>query len=491
MAMILSQLEGERLSLREAITAALSQATAARIAEAELAAAHGAVRSEKGAFDPELFGQASWSGSDQPTASFFSGAEVLETEQRDIEAGIRMSFRLGTELTASLNTSRLTTNSAFASLSPQYEAKGELSIRQPLLKGFGPSAREDLSFAERNLEAVRASYEGALLSVRAVVEAVYWELYTAERNYAVAHMIRDQALAFLNETRLRAKAGLVGPNQVANAQVFLAEQEQVVLDREEQLDRTSDRLATLLGRRPETGQSRFRPLDNLPSDFPAVDQDSLVAASLRYNHGLRSIASGVEALRAREEGARWGALPTLDLFGSLGGNGLSGTPRDIVFPGSEDTLRTKVSGGFGESWTQVRDRRYPTWNVGFVFALPIGGRSDRGEHDRLRAEVTRAEYQLEAARRLLEEEVRAQYRELVRGQQRLEIATAGVDASREQVRIGLLEYRNGRTTAFEIVRLAADLTAAQQRYSQAMVRTARAAAELRWMTANWYPDRIE
>jgi outer membrane protein TolC len=54
----------------------------------------------------------------------------------------------------------------------------------------------------------------------------------------------------------------------------------------------------------------------------------------------------------------------------------------------------------------------------------------------------------------------------------------------------MLEYKNGRATAFEVVRLAADLATAQQRYSEALVRTARAAAELRRLTANWYPDQI-
>ncbi|MFH1843230.1 MAG: TolC family protein [bacterium] len=490
MAVILTRLVGEPLSLRDAISVALEQATAARIAAAELAAAQGVVRSEKGAFDPELFGQTIWSGSDQPTASFFSGADVLETERRDLEAGIRMNLKYGTELTAALNSSRLTTNSAFASLSPQYETAGVLSVRQPLLKGFGPSASEELTSAEFDVEAARQHHDSVLQNVRAAVEALYWELYTAERDYAVALLIHDQASAFLDETRLRVQTGLVGPNQVANARVFLAEQQQVVMDREEQLDRISDSLVTLLGRRPESGLVRFRPADEPPTRFPAVAQDSLVAVSIRANHDLQAMASSVEAIRARERGARWNALPTLDLFGSLGGNGLSGTPQDVIFPGFDEPLRTEVSGGFGESWTQVRHRDYPTWDIGFVFALPLGNRIEGGERDRLRAEVARAEQQLETARRSLAEQVRAQHRELVRGQHRLEIAAVGVDASNEQVRIGLLEFQNGRTTAFEVVRLAADLASAQQRYSRAMVRTARAAAELRRLTAGWYPDRF-
>ena len=56
----------------------------------------------------------------------------------------------------------------------------------------------------------------------------------------------------------------------------------------------------------------------------------------------------------------------------------------------------------------------------------------------------------------------------------------------KKVRIGLIEFQNGRTTAFELVRLGADFAVAQQRYSQAMVRSAKAATHLRQLTSGAY-----
>jgi len=116
----------------------------------------------------------------------------------------------------------------------------------------------------------------------------------------------------------------------------------------------------------------------------------------------------------------------------------------------------------------------------------LGNREGKGERDRLNAEAVWAEQKLLAAERNLEEQVRAQYRELQRGQRRMELATRGVSASIKQVDIGILEYQNGSTTAFEVVRLAADLARAQQRYSDALVRTASAVAVLRQLTGGWY-----
>jgi len=480
----LAQLPGESLRLAEAVARAAGQATETRVAEAQLNAARQAVRREKGVFDPELFGAADWSGADTPSASLFAGADVLETTTSRYEAGARIRLPLGTELSASVNSLRLSSNSAFAALNPEYQSFGALSLRQPLLKGFGPAARSDLRFAERSYDAAGARYDGALLAVRAEVETMYWELYAAERNHAVSQLIRDRAAAFLRDAQLRAKAGIIGPSQVANAEFFLTETEQALLDTEEQLDRFSDRLASLMGRRAQT--IRYRASDEPPREYPVADQDSLVAVAMRRNPDLQALARDADALRALAGGAAWDARPTLDVVGGLGSNGLSGSPQDVFFPGDPVPVRTTIDGGRGDSIDDVIGRNYPTWNVGFVFALPLGNREGKGERDRLQARVVEAEQQLLAAERAFAEEVRAQHRELARGRQRLDLATRGVSASIKQVEIGLLEYRNGRSTAFEVVRLAADLATAQQRYSAALVRTARAAAVLRQLTGGWY-----
>ena len=73
------------------------------------------------------------------------------------------------------------------------------------------------------------------------------------------------------------------------------------------------------------------------------------------------------------------------------------------------------------------------------------------------------------------------------GKERLQTARDGVDAAQEQVRIGTIEFQNGRLTAFELVRLSADFATAQQRYSEALVKTVKAAAELKQLTSGFYP----
>lgn len=482
----LKQIKGTPISLDEAVNLALENATSAREAKAALEAAVGNLRSEKGGFDPELFGEAQLRKDDSPTASPFSGASVLSTKEASATAGARMRLSIGTELEASMNASRFETNSAFSSLNPQYNAFGALSIRQPILAGFGPAARRGLASAKKNYDAAQARYDYSVLQVRANVEVLYWELYTAERDYAVQQLIRDQAQVLLNEAQTREKAGLVGPNQVANAQVFLAEQELAVLDRQEQLDRVSDQLSSLIGRRPELGYTRFITINKPPLEFPIEPIETIVDKALEENYQLHAVKSDVEAVRAQARAAQWDKLPTLDLLGSIGGNGLAGEPQDVIF--GSDTLRTSLSGSFSDALSQVTSRDFPNWSLGLQLTVPIGFRARSGEYQRQRAEVVRAEQRYIAAQNALEEEVRANHRALLNGSERLRIARKGVEAAQEQVRIGLIEFRNGTTTAFELVRLGADFAAAQNRYSEALVRTAKAAAYLKLLTSGEYPS---
>ncbi len=488
LAVAMASIEGAPLTLQEAVNAALQGgSTAVRSVAAELAAARGAHRRESGAFDPELFLNGARTKDHQPTTSPFAGADVLETKRTAGTGGARVKLPFGTDIEALIDASRTETNSTFSAVNPQYDANGRIILRQPLLNGFGPGTGSEAKATKREAEAAMARYADVILGVTAAVEQTYWDLYAAERDLAVARLIRDQALALEKQADVRASTGLVGPSDRANARVFLAEQEQALLDREEELDLTSDRLAALIGHRPPGGLPRFHPVDDPPAQFPIEPEDSVVARALSENREVRARERDWAAAKARAQGAAWNRFPTLNFVGSLGGRGLSGQGRTVIF--GTDTLTTSINGNFGDAWSQVNQRDFPTWSAGLEFSMPLFLREGRGEADRLRAEAERAAQAYETARRALEDDVRAAHRALVRASRRFEAAQNGADAAREQVRIGVLQYNNGRTTAFELVRLGADLAAAQQRYSQALVRTAKAASALRFLTSGAYPAK--
>ena len=229
-----------------------------------------------------------------------------------------------------------------------------------------------------------------------------------------------------------------------------------------------------------------QPLDEPPRDFPVDSIDQLVDHAVKNNLDLQAAQHEVEAARVLSRAAGWEALPNVNLVGSLGGIGLSGTGQQVSFGGTPFT--TTYTGTLSDALSQSTKREFPNWSVGVEVTIPIGFRSGLGEKDRLEAELLSAEQRYIEQSRMLEDQVRSAYRELFHGKSRLEAARQGVDAAQDQVRIGLIEFRNGRLTAFELVRLGEDFAVAQRRYSEALVRTAKAAATLRELTSGGYPS---
>jgi outer membrane protein TolC len=481
LAAALADLSGQPITLSEARESAMKNSTGVAVAEAMVRAAKGIVRRERGGFDPTVFSELTRSGTKTPASSPFAGASALDEITTDLRSGVNWRLRFGTELELSINSNRLETNSNFAALDPEYSAYGRLDIRQPLLAGSWFAAKAPVTAAERVEEAAVARYRDAVLGVIQSVDETYWDLYAAERDLAVLRSSVDQAEAFLSEVRIRAEAGLIGPGDVASATVFLSQQQQAELDGREQLDRVSNRLITLIGRRPSNNERRLRTIDSPGRPVARVgDADSLASVAIDRNYVVMAAELELEASKALTRGATWNLLPELDLIASIGGNGLSGTAREVIF--GSDTLRTTFDGPRSKSLDQVFGRDYPTWTIGVRFSLPIGMRATRGERDRLKAQEAAAFQNLAGAKRSVEEQVRNAVLEYGNAEHRLTAAGKGVRAAQELVRIGDIDFRVGRVSAFELVRLNADLASAQLRYSNALVRAAKASSALRRLT---------
>ena len=483
---IVENLVGSPISLSEAKDLALQNSTSLGKVKTLYMAAEGNLTKQRGYFDPGFYFNLYYNDLDVPTSSFFAGADVLQTKETTAQTGLTLNLPIGTQLDLELNTYSLNTNSQFAFLNPEYNGFGSLSFRQPLLEGFTANGRKDLTFAEFEYDAAKALYDQEVINIKSEVEIAYWSLYSSERNYGVQKLVRDRAKDFLTETEVREEAGLVGPEQVANAKTFLAEQEILFIDQEEELDNQSDALATLIGTWPESISSRFKTTETPPADFPIDPVDAMIDYALQSNLQLKAIQDEIDASNALVDAANWNILPSLDVLGSISSAGLGGDSQSVIF--GSDTLRTTTSGSFGNMLNQVITRDYPGWSIGVELSLPIGFRSDIGEKDRLEALTDNVEQRYIELSREIEKSIRKAHRELMHGNSRLRAAEDGVDAAQEQVRIGRIEFQNGRTTAFELVRLGEDFAKAQRRYSEALVRTVNAVAKLKQLTSGKYPE---
>jgi outer membrane protein TolC len=466
------------LTLEQAKTLGATHSPASRSAMGAYRAARGARMVQAGDLDPVLFGESQRISTDSPVTSPFAGSS---SRQRLLSGGLSWRSPIGTDINIGLQQTQTESNAPFSTLPRERRAHGRVEFVQPLLAGFGmAAARGELRAADRELEAARLQLAAATRDVDAEVETAYWQLYAAERNLDVQRLQRQRAAVFLRQQNLRGRAGAVGPGPVAIARTFLADQEAVLLDTRILVQAASNRLAEAVGLTAES-LAVYHALDAPPAPAPVEPLGILLARAIDANPELLASQETVGAAEARYRRAARNAWPTVEAFGGYGGSGLAGTGRQIVFGG--DTLGTTFDTQFDDAWEQVFGDDYPDWNFGVRIAVPLfAWRGERGERERQLGNLERARADLQARSLALESRVRAAHLESALSQRQLDAMRELVSAAQEQARIVRLEYQAGRSTAYEVVNLEADLARAQFRESEVLVRVARANTELKRLT---------
>ena len=465
------------LTLDQAQRVASANSPATRTAQAALRSARGAKMREAGTFDPAFFAQGSRISTDSPTTSPFTASEF---RQRELSGGLSWLSPIGTALTVSLSQIKVETNNTFSTLSPERRARARVEFVQPLTQGFGPTAtRGELRAVGRELEAATRRYQAALIDLQSEVEVAYWQLYAAERDLQVQRIQRQRAAVFLRDQVLRARAGATGPGAVAAARRFLAEQEALLIDVRLRYRAASDHLNEVLGISSST-QDRIHALDEPPAPADVMPLETALDLAYRNSGALRAADADAAGALARFRRAVWNAWPAVEAFGDYGGQGLAGLGRQFVFGGQ--TVGDTTDTDFGHAWDQVWDDANPDWSFGVRVRMPIGWRSDRGERERQRGNWERAREAARARRLAVENQVRLAHREAEQSLVALQAMRTLTEAAREQARIGRLEFQAGRTTAYDLVGIEADLARAAFQESQVLVRVARAASEMKRLT---------
>jgi len=465
------------MTLEQAEHLAVASSPVGRAALAALRSAGGARMTEAGVFDPAILASGKRNSTDSPVSSPFAGSELRE---RLYSAGLSWLSPIGTSILVSLDQSQSETNAPFTTLPTERQTGAKVNFVQPLLKGFGPVAtRGELRARDRELEAAHHRYEAATLDVSADVENAYWRLYASEHNLNAQRIQRQRAALFLRDAQLRGRAGVAGPGAVAAARTLLADQEGLLLQSRLLARDASDELAQSIGISPSAHERIHCTEDPTPPP-PLEPLDVVLRRAFAVNPGLHATEQDSAAARARWRAAEWNAWPTLEAFGSYGGAGLAGVSRPIIFGG--DTLGTSSDTGFGSAWDQVWSNDFPAWTFGLRLVMPIGWRSDRGERDRQRGLYEQSREVLRARRLKLESDVRSAYREAESAGATLATMRELVAATREQARVASLEYQAGRTTAYDLVDIEAQVARAVLRESQALVDVAHSFTELRRLT---------
>ena len=434
--------------LRHAIEAALESNFAYRIAALDPEIASQSVTAAESAFDPEVFASGRLSQTEQNTT--FTQTTGTSSDNRSWQAGARKRFDYGTSVTAQTNLDRRDSNAGVNTSNLSQSADLSVSIRQPLMRGFGKAAnRAGIEGAQAGYAAARESFRDALLGVLAGTERAYWRVARLQEQLELNRSSLRVAETLLEEARERERVGLATRIEVLQAQSSRAERKEQIIETRRDLGDALDELFSFMGTFPAD-------LDALPKEFPTVaglrqaDKTDLPEFREAWEMSVQAdpVLARQEARILEQEwqrtAARTDARPSLDLVLSGAYIGIDDREADIAYE--------NAVGRDGHAWA-----------VGVEFSMPW---RMRGENAALRS----AEKRLEQAELRYLELKQALYRDLRSSWRNLEATTQSLEAARLTVSLQeatfereLGKYQEGVSVFRDVLEARRDLDQARAR----------------------------
>lgn len=473
--------DGHRLSLAEAVRAAIANDAELYIAREETRVAADQVSLARAAFGKRLFGELYGARTaSPPSAVSFRAVDSI------LSATFGVTGRIETGLTYTLSggLARRYLDDPFATV---YDAATTIPVRaeivQPLWRGAFAAARQPIVVA--SLRSSRSEHELRARIERTVgaVQVAYWNLVRARserdaRTSALA-LARDQ----VEDSKRLQRLGTGSDLDVVEAEAGVSRRQQELLRTEQDVVDADGRLFEALGVRPgDAGWSAGRAI--VPTDEAQVEPLTLdVDAQLALARARRPEVLAAHELIAAETAAlavtgdqRRAAL---DLVAAAGTVGFAGTlastyaTAGVNGAGLDPLYRTDPAydGGLGTSLRNTIGRDVHLY-VGLRFEMPLGNHEAEVRHAIQRRSVSRAHLAERQALAGIESEVRATAARVAVGVQLVEATDRTVALTEKLLEGTRKRFRAGAATSFDVLRVSDELT-------RARVEAARARADHR------------
>jgi outer membrane protein TolC len=447
------------LDLIGAYQLALARNLNLHVGRYDLAVAEANVRGSGGIFDPILWTNLNLDSTTQPTSTVLEGANVAESDNMRFGLGFNQLLPSGTEIGASWNSFRGETNSEFFFLNPRWDANLNLTLTQPLLNGFGTIAnRASIIIAENLRDQTAVGFEVQVIQLLADVELAYWEVVATRQQISVTEQSLELAKRLLEETEQRVEVGTSAPIDMVQSEATVATREQELIYANNAAANAEDSLKALLGfDLPHEWKVRIETTDTYNTKPLLPDLEESIEVALRKRPAIIQQELELERLNTNVKVARNTAMPRLDLTGSYGWGGVSGTSTITDEDGNEITIRE----GWGDAAQQVFDFDFPRWTVGLQYSVPVGNHRAKEQLAATRYQRDRSGAQLAALKQEITRQVRFAVRALEDGAAAIDAAVASRRLAVRNLEAEQTKFDNGLSTNFQVSEIQDALASAQ------------------------------
>jgi len=408
-----------------------------------------------GAFDPNFSANTLATHDEHPqnAVEFLSTGQLSYTYEEDIihyEAGITgilpsgTQYELDTVSERSDNTFNRESSSIFH---PEYTSISKLDVTQSLLRNFGFDATlADVRLNKTSYAKSTQDYREAIIKTIADVMGAYYEMVFGQENLKVKQEAAGLAQHLVDENQHRLDQGKMAPIDVTDARERLSEaQEEVVLAENFLAHRrnTIRELTRSTYIASDSDDTWFVDGSRLLREAPPLSRGLLLLEMFENNPGYLANLELVKETDVRLAYAKNQRWPSVDLKGSMDWNGLSK--------------------GWGESYTDFRQRPGPDWTGGVVVTIPLTGRTDKARLSEAKVRKTQALINVKRSENELLSAFDTAMRDIAAAKDRIALVHASVVLAQDALTAEVKRLDSGLTTSYNVSLSQKDLSQARSR----------------------------
>ncbi len=464
----------ERLiGLRNVLSITLQNNVAIAVQEYQTGIRHQEITGQDASFDPSIVIEGRASESESQVASAFAAPDVSNTERQNWKLGLSQKLITGTQYELNYTGFRDETNSAFAGLNPQYTSRVEVNITHPLLKNFGISTnKKDIFIAQNNLDISEFEFQSRVIDIITNAENTYWDLVFTREDLKVKEQSVTRALDLERRVRAQVKVGTLAPIEILQAQSEVASREEGVLLAQKAIADTEDQLKNIMNINfdsPE-GLKTFKPLD--PADFQVGKKIILNEAITEALESRPDFLVRKKELASQDITVKFNEnqlYPSLDLVGTFGLNGLSGTAAPLQGFGGGGVATSRFGGNYGESLDDAFSGNFKSWEVGLLLSYPIGNRAAKSRLTASRLQASQRLLEIKDLEKSIVVEVRQASRQIVTDIKRVHSARVARRLAQEKLVAEEKKFAVGLSTSFKVLEFQTDLAEQESRELKAII----------------------
>jgi outer membrane protein len=404
-------------------------------------------------FDPTIDFEFTVSEETRQRASSLADSKT-RNQDYNWDLSLTQKFATGGDYDLSIDNNKNRSSSSFSSLNPTYSTDMSLTVTQPLLKDFGIDLNKREIYIAKNDEKISDhQFTEKVIDTIAEAENIYWDLVFSIEDLKVKETSLQRAQDLESQVKAQVDVGTLAELEILQAKSEVASRDEQLLNAKNLIEDNEDNLKNILNFAfdSEEGLKKISPTDT-PAFKPSNEhslEDALKTA-LIHRPDLLAKKKELENKNIEVKYNENQMLPTLDLVGSLGLNGLSG-----------DSSSGSRSASYDTTLSEVFSTKFRLWEFGLNLSYPLGNRAAKSRLSAKRLEIAQLLLDIKEFEKNIVVEVREAHRQIETDIKRVQAARVARKFAEEKLNAEEKKFKVGLSTSFNVLEFQEDLAEEQ------------------------------